>query len=359
MRKVKYAIIGFGGIAENRIAKEGFGIDRERFAGHPQAELVGVTDTNPARQQAASALGLKWYDCTEAVLDDPEVEAVFIATDNLSHAPVTTKAIQAGKHCLIEKPITTTLEDARQLQELGRRHGVSLAVDHMMTENAYNRRARELIGQGTVGEVNDISLHMEFYYGATTAEASTWRCADPKEIGGPIGDVVSHCLYMAEFLLDSEIESLACVYTPRTLNIAVENGAFVHFRMRSGAQGTVRVAFNQPRGGLESTLTGLGYEIYGSRGILHGYGTLFQLSGHPGEPVEVRLEVDNFRRVEKVKIDKVQNIYQAVIATHAQSIRNKRPMDVVDALHNLELVLACYRSADQQGKTITFRTADA
>ena len=61
MGKVKYAIIGFGGIAENRIAKEGFGVDTSRFAGHAQAELVGVTDVNGARKAAAADLGLKRY----------------------------------------------------------------------------------------------------------------------------------------------------------------------------------------------------------------------------------------------------------------------------------------------------------
>ena len=96
---------------------------------------------------------------------------------------------------------------------------------------------------------------------------------------------------MAEFLLQSEVESLGCVYTPRTLDIAVENGAFVQFALRSGGQGTVQVAFNQPRGDLESTLTNLGYEIYGSKGTARGYGTLFQLSGHPGEPIDIRLEI--------------------------------------------------------------------
>jgi len=253
MRKIKYALIGFGGIAENRIAKEGFGLDSSRFAGHPQAELIGVTDTNAARRDAASGLGLRWYDSTDALLDDPDVEAVFIATNNLAHAPTAEKAIVAGKHCLIEKPIATTLEDAKRLQQLAREHGVSLAVDHMMTENVYNRRARELLQEDAIGEVNDISLHMEFYYGSTPEEAASWRCADPKEIGGPIGDVASHCLYMAEFLLQSEVKSLGCVYTPRTLDIAVENGAFVQFALRNGVQGTARVAFNQPRGGLEST----------------------------------------------------------------------------------------------------------
>ena len=230
MRKVKYAIIGFSGFAENRIVREGFGLDKSRFSGHPQARLIGAIGRTAARRDAATRLGLKWYDSVDALMDDPDIEAVFIATNNLSHAPLAERALQAGKHCLIEKPITTTLEDAAKLQQLARPQGLSLAVDHMMVENVYNVRARDLIAQGAVGEVNDISLHMEFYYGSTPEEAASWRCADPREIGGPIGDVGSHCLYMAEFLLGSEIASLACVYTPRTLDIAVENGAIIQFR---------------------------------------------------------------------------------------------------------------------------------
>jgi predicted dehydrogenase len=353
MRKIGYAIIGFGGIAENRIACEGFGIDRNRFAGHPQAELIGVTDKDPARKDAAARTGLRWYDSVEQVLGDPRVEAVFIATDNRSHAPIAEKAIEAGKHCLIEKPIATTLEDARRLQERARRRRISLAVDHMMTENTYNQRAKALIEEGAIGRVNDVVLHMEFCYGATLREAASWRCADPGQIGGPIGDVGSHCLYMAEFLLGCEIESLSCVYMPRTLDIAVENGAFVQFRMKDGTQGTARVAFNQPRGGLTGALTNLGYEVYGTEGVIRGYGALFQLSGHPGEPVEVRLEVERSGVTERIRLDKAPNIYQAVIARHARSILDDSPLDAAEALHNLELILACYESAGRQGRAVT------
>jgi len=138
MRKIKYAIIGFGGVAENRIAREGFGMDRSRFAGHTRAELVGVTDTDVARREAAAGLGLRWYDSADAVTDDPDVEAVFIATNNAAHAVV-----------------AETLEDARRIQRFARDRHISLAVDHMMTENVYNRRARELVEQGVVGQVND------------------------------------------------------------------------------------------------------------------------------------------------------------------------------------------------------------
>jgi predicted dehydrogenase len=169
--RVRYAIIGFGGIAENRISKEGFCLDRRRFRPHPNATLLGATDSDPVRRAAVEALGIRWYDGAEALLGDKEVQAVFIATNNLSHAPLAEKAIRAGKHCLIEKPMATRLEDVRRLQKLARRHGLSLGVDHMMVHNAYSERAVELIRAGEIGELSDITLHMEFLYGAT---ACTW-----------------------------------------------------------------------------------------------------------------------------------------------------------------------------------------
>lgn len=354
MRKIKYAVIGFGVVAQNRIAREGFGLDKSRFDGHPQAELVGVADANPACQEAVESLGLKWFGPADAVFEDADVEAVFIATNNLSHAPLAEKAMQAGKHCLIDKPITTTMDDALKLQKLARDRGMSLAVDQMMTENVYNIRAKDLIQQGAVGQPNDVALQMEFSYGSTPEEAAAWRCSNPDEVGGPIGDVASHCLYIAEFLFGSDVASLGCVYTPRTLDIQVENGAFVKFELNNGVQGSVRVGFNHPRGGLEATLTDLGYQVYATKGILRSYGTLFQLSGHEGEPVKLRLEIDDFQKTETVEIDKVQNIYQAIIGRHAQSIIDEKPLDAADAVHNLELILACHRSAQQQGEIITF-----
>jgi 1,5-anhydro-D-fructose reductase (1,5-anhydro-D-mannitol-forming) len=353
--RINYALIGFGGIAENRIAKEGFGLDGRRFRPNPAAALAGATDLDRSRRGAAESLGLRWYDGVEAVLRDRDVQAVFIATDNLSHAPLAERALKAGKHVLVEKPMATRLADARRLVALARKQGVSLGVDHMMVHNAYSAKAVDLLRAGEIGSVNDIVLHMEFLYGATKDEKGSWRCSRPEQLGGPLGDVGSHCLYMAEHLSGSRIRSLACAYLPPTLPLAVENGAFVQFETASGVQGSVRVAFNQPRGGLGGTLGNLGYEIYGSRGVLRGYGTLFQLSGYSDEPVAVRLELDRFRRAAPVRVRRIHNIYQALILAHAASIRENRPMDGEEGLHNLELVLKCHESARGRGKRVTLK----
>lgn len=353
MSKVKYAMIGFGGIAENRIAKEGFACDTKRFKALENAVLVGATDVNPARKSAAEALGIKWYDNSEAIFKDPEINAIFVATNNLTHAGIAAAALRSGKHCIVEKPIATTVEDAQMLCKLAEEKGLSLSVDHMMIHNAYNEKAKELIEKKELGSVNDISLHMEFSYGSTPEEAATWRCSKIEEMGGPIGDVASHCMYVAEFIMNSRIKELCCVYYPKTMNMVAEDGAYVKFFMKNGMSGTAKAAFNEPRGGLGGTLSNLGYEIYGDKAVLRGYGTLFQLSGYDDEPVAIRLELDTFKgKTESVKPEKIVNIYQEVIEEHARSVLAGKRLDGKDAMHNLKLVAAAHESARNNGKKI-------
>ena len=351
MKKIKYGMIGFGGIAENRIAKEGFGLDGTRFNGNPDAELVGVLEINSDRKKAAEALNLKWYDNLEQLLDD-EIEAIYVATNNSSHFSIAEKVIKTGKHCLIEKPVTTNLSDAGILQELARERKVSLDVDHMMRQNSFNINAREIINSNQIGTVNDITLHMEFSYGSTDEEASSWRCSRPEELGGPIGDVGSHCFYMAEFLLNDVVTEVSCVFTPGSYEIAVENGAVICFKTRTGCEGSILVSFNKNRGGLIGTLSNLGFEVYGSEGVVRSFGTLFQLSGHEDEPVKLRMEVETAEGVEKIIPDNIENIYQKQISHHVQSIRSGNYLDGEDAVHNLRLLFACFKSVEENSRFV-------
>jgi predicted dehydrogenase len=350
--KVRYAILGFGGIARNRIAREGFACDRKRFRPLSGVALIGATDLNPGQEKAAQDLGLKWYPSSKALFQDPAIDAVFIASNNASHFSLGKQALQAGKHVIVEKPMATTLADARKLAAVAAGRNLSLAVDHMMIYNSFNTEARGLVARGALGEVNDICLHMEFYYGSTPEEAATWRCSEPAELGGPIGDVGSHCLYMAEYLTRSRVRTLGAVFTPRTLKICAENGAFIRFRMENGLTGSARVSFNDPRGGLEGTLLNLGYEIYGTKKTLRAYGTLFQLSGHPDEPVKLRLELESGGVAEAIRPGRIENIYQRVILNHAASIRSGQRLTGEDGVHNLKLVLAAYKSAAEGGREI-------
>ncbi len=353
MSKVKYALIGFGGIAENRVAKEGFACDAGRFRPLRFAKLVGATDLNPMRESAAKALGLAWYRSLDEVLADDSIDAVYVATNNLSHVPLAAKALKAGKHVIVEKPMATSVSDARNLAKLAKSKGLSLTVDHMMVNNAWNVAGKAAMARGALGIVNDCRFHMEFAYGYDPAEAATWRCSKVEEMGGPIGDVASHCFYVAEFMFGKRIKRVGAVYYPKVMKIKAEDGAYVKFFFEDGMQGSVGCAFSEMRGGLAGTLTNLGYEIYGSKAAMRGYGTMFQLSGYTDEPIVQRLEIDDGRSVRPVRPAKIRNIYQTLIEGHAKSVIDGKPLTGDDAVHNLALCAACHASAKQGGKIIS------
>lgn len=353
--KVNYALIGFGGIAENRVAKEGYACDTARFKPLKYARLTGATDLNPARRAAAEALGLKWYATVDEVLSDAAVDGVYIATNNASHAELAIKAMKAGKHVIVEKPIATSLADAKAMNKLAKAKKLSLTVDHMMVHNPWNIAAKDAMAAGRLGSVNDSCFHMEFAYGYDPAEAATWRCAKVEEMGGPVGDVASHCFYVAEFLFGKRIAKLAAVYYPKVMKIKAEDGAYVKFFFEDGTQGSVNAAFSEKRGGLAGTLTNLGYELYGDKAALRAYGTMFQLSGHPGEPVRQRLELDDGMKTSAVKPAAIRNIYQTLIDGHAKSVLDGRPLNADDAIHNLALCEAVHASARKGGRTVSVK----
>ena len=355
MSKIRYVLVGFGGIAENRVAKEGFACDKKRFKPLKNAVLVGAMDLNPSRQPAAEALGLKWYSSLEAVLADKSVDGVYIATNNRSHVPLAMKALKAGKHVIVEKPIATSIADAKALNKLAKAKKLSLTVDHMMVNNAWNVAGKAAMKAGKLGKINDCCYHMEFAYGYDPAEAATWRCNNVAEMGGPIGDVASHCFYVAEFMFGKKITKVSAVYYPKTMKIKAEDGAYIKFFFADGTHGSVNAAFSELRGGLAGTLTNLGYEVYGDKAAMRGYGTMFQLSGYKDEPIRIRLEIDDGKSVKAVKPAKIQNIYSTLIDGHAKSVQTKKRLTADDAIHNLALCAAAHASAQKGGKIIAVK----
>lgn len=350
MDKVRYGMIGFGGIAENRLAKEGFACDKTRFTPLEDAVLIGATDVNPARRAAVEKLGLKWYDSAAALLADPEIEAVVIATNNRTHHDLAVQAMDAGRHVIVEKPLSTNSELAADLVERAAKAGLSLAVDHMMVNNCLNKKARQIVASGVLGKIEDSCFHMQFPYGYEPAEAASWRCSCIEEMGGPIGDVASHCFYVMEFVLGKKIKAVHASYYPKLMSIKAEDGAVIRCELDDGTLASVFVSFCERRGGAAGTFSGLGYEVYGERGALRGYGTMFQLSGYSDEPYPIRLELDYGDHVETFRPENPSNIYQGVVCAHAKAIREGLRLTGEDGLHNVELCEEAHASARSKNK---------
>ena len=133
---VTYGIIGFGGIALSRIAKEGFRCNRERFSPAVDIGLKGVTSRTETRRQDAEALGLQWYGSSDELLADDDIDAVFIATNNLTHYYFARQAMEAGKPVILDKPLTASVEDAEALANMAAAKDVNHSNHHMMRYNS-------------------------------------------------------------------------------------------------------------------------------------------------------------------------------------------------------------------------------
>jgi predicted dehydrogenase len=139
-----FAIVGCGFIS----AQHAWAIEETKGA-----ELRVACDIDASRAQAlAGAHDAAATTDLNAVLRRDDVDVVDILTLPALHAEMAVKAARAGKHVLVEKPIATTLEEADRMIEACREAGVKLAVIHQMRLSTINRRMKELLDAGTVGE---------------------------------------------------------------------------------------------------------------------------------------------------------------------------------------------------------------
>ena len=119
--KMKHGVgvIGFGG--------EGYWQARHVLASD-YLELVGVSDVNKEREEYAAEKGIKFYESNEALLADPAIELVIIATPNDSHKPLALAAMAAGKNVVCEKPVTMNSADLAEMIEASEKYGKLFTV---------------------------------------------------------------------------------------------------------------------------------------------------------------------------------------------------------------------------------------
>jgi len=197
MESIRWGIIGVGDVTE---VKSGPGFQKAE-----RSELVAVMRRNGAlARDYAQRHGVpKWYDDATALIHDPAVNAIYIATPPDAHKHYTILAAQAGKPVYVEKPMARNFAECRAMIEACQQAGVPLFV-------AYYRRAlprfvkvKDLLDSGAIGEPRYITLllaepaHPRFQDPANRP----WRVIPEQSGGGLLLDVGSHMLDLADFLL--------------------------------------------------------------------------------------------------------------------------------------------------------------
>ena len=195
-----------------------------------RARLVAAADDHEERVRLATeALGFEsaftdWHD----VVEHPEVEAVSITAPNALHREVAVAAARAGKHIWIEKPAGRVAEETAEIAQAVERAGVRSVVGFNYRQVPAVQHARRLVESGALGSVDHFRSQWIASYAASPRGALTWRFQREEAGLGILGDLGSHAVDLAQFLL-GPIERV----TARTQTVIerrpVATGAGTHF----------------------------------------------------------------------------------------------------------------------------------
>jgi predicted dehydrogenase len=199
-----------------------------------ESRVAIVCDERPARLAEVRRRfpGTDVTTNVDRALEYPGVDAVVICTEASSHISVGTRALLAGKHILVEKPLATTVRDADELIDLAAEQGAVLLVGHTFLYNPGVRKVREYVEDSYLG-----SLY--YLYARRTSL-------------GPIRDDVNaawdlapHDVAIFNYLLESEPEWVSAVGA-RVLRNGHEDVAFISLRYPNGVVGHIHVSWAEP-----------------------------------------------------------------------------------------------------------------
>jgi predicted dehydrogenase len=222
-------LIGLGEIGQVHAAA----IGRSR-----SARLVAVADTAPELVAPFEAEGVRGYREAGELIADAEIGTVSVCLPHHLHFPVALAAIRAGKNVLVEKPLTTSLEQGRQLVEAGAAAGVALGVEHNQVFYAAHAEAKRLIDDGAIGR--PVLIRLRLGMGPAFRD---WRGSPELNGGGVLADAGVHRLYLALHFFGPVREVRAVIDAPRQQG---ETFAVVILEFASGARGVIEANDHGP-----------------------------------------------------------------------------------------------------------------
>jgi predicted dehydrogenase len=197
------------------------------------------------------------------------VELISIVTPNHTHHPIAKACLEAGFHVLLEKPMTTTSREARELRDLAAERGLACVVMYTYSGYPMVREARARVRAGELGAIRKVFVEYHQGWLSTKAEdagvaQAEWR-TDPKQagLGGALGDIGTHAEHLVSFIAGLEIESLCADLTSFVPGRALDDDASVLVRYEGGAKGVLTASQICAGEG-----NGLSIRIYGERGGL-------------------------------------------------------------------------------------------
>lgn len=307
----------------------------------PNSELVAIASRRPGaaeqtlRQYAPHLKTVKTGNDLDAVLQDPDIQAVYIPLANHEHAEWTLRAIEHGKHVLCEKPMALKTSDIDAINTAAKKHKVNVMEGFMYRFHPQHARVRNLLESGLIGDIRTVRSSFSFMM----RPARMYRLQEPIENGGgamwDIGCYAIHCARMfapnapvAVTALSQHTGTGADVCSSGIIDFG--GGKFAHFDF----------SFDRARR--------CEYEITGTKGGIKCH-IVWQLPGdipviswwtESGQQCEERLPAENHFRLE------IEHFSDCVL-------NGKEPLlSLDDAKANCQLIVAALESV-KQGCTVS------
>jgi predicted dehydrogenase len=299
--------------------------------------LVAVADITPELLAPFEAQGIRGYRDAGELIADAEVGTVSVCLPHYLHFPVTLEAIRAGKHVLVEKPLTISVAEGQQLVDAAAAAGVALGVSHNQVFYAAHAEAKRLIDTGAIGRPVLIRLRL----GAGPLWGG-WRDSPDLAGGGLLADAGVHRLYLALHLFGPVREVRAILDAPREQG---ETFAVVILVFESGARGLIEANQHGPPGTFDDEI-----EITGSDATLRLAGIESLFIGYRAGPALSMFRDGRWQDV-PVRPDDWAASVRASVTGYLDAVTAGRepPVSGSDALETLLLLQQIYDTAEVLG----------
>ena len=232
---IRIAVVGAGHWGPNLI---------RNFHNPPVSQVVRVVDQNEARlrQVVDRYDGVRTSTDAADAIGDPEVDALVVATPTSTHYPIVKDALAAGKHVLVEKPITTNSDEGEELGALAAERGVTLMVGHVFVYNGGVRKVKEYLEATELGTIFYISMVRTNLGPIRVDVNAAW-------------DLASHDISIANYWLDAEPVTASAV-GGSWINAGVEDAVFATLRYPQGVLVNLHSSWLNPRKSRDITVVG-------------------------------------------------------------------------------------------------------
>lgn len=248
-RKIRFALIGCGRIAQNHLGAIEKHADR--------CEVVDVCDTDPVALKAAEEkTGAHGHSSLGDLLEKTEADCVVLCTPSGLHSAQAIAAAKAGRHVVTEKPMATRWQDGLAMVKACDDAGVKLFVVKQNRRNATLQLLKNAVDQNRFGRIYSVAINVFWTRPQEYYDSAKWRGTWEFD-GGAFMNQASHYIDLLDWLI-GPVESVMAYTGTLARSIQVEDTGVAALRWRSGAMGTLNVTMLTYPKNLEGSITILG-----------------------------------------------------------------------------------------------------